>query len=121
MDKVKPLEDLPHDKSRYILGYILGIPINYISQTATIHVLDQHEQAIHVVIRLQIVDDVFICTHGHDCGLYFYLVEHLFVGDLHHSDCHALVRSFPVVCLVDSAHGALAELLGKTIDFVRVA
>jgi hypothetical protein len=120
MEHLQPKEDLSHDIGSHSLRYFLHILIDDVGQCAAVHVLDEHEEAIHVVVGGVVVDDVLVGAHRHDSGLDFDLVQDLLFGDFHHADCPAFVGELAVEGLVDRAHGALAELLGETVELIGI-
>lgn len=67
-----------------------------------------------------VVYDVFIGTHGHDCGLNLDLMQNILFWHLHHSHCPAFLSVLTVEGVVDRAHRPLAELLGETVQLIRV-
>ena len=117
---LQPLQDLLHDVGADLLGDLLQVLVDDVGECSPVHELDEHEEAVHVVVRRVVVYDVLIRAHGHHCGLYLYLVQDLLLRHLHHSHCPLLLRVLTVEGMVDCAHRALAELLGEAIELVGV-
>ncbi len=120
MNKIQPLENLSHDISRDFFRYFLRVSINNISQWSSIHELNQHEKTIHVVIWANVIYDVFVGAHGHNCGLNLYLLEHLFVWNFHDSDGYTFGWMLSVVGFINRAHSTLPQLFSKSIDFIGI-
>ncbi len=121
MDEIESEEDLLHDVGGDVFGYFFGVAVDDVSQGASVHELDEHEETVHVVVGGDVVDDVPVGAHGHDCSLNLYLVQHLLVRHLHHSHRHALLLVLSVVRLVHCAHRPLTQLFRKSVYFIRVA
>lgn len=117
---IQTQKDLAHDERGDILGDVAHVLVDDFGEAASVHELDEHEQAVHVVVAGVVVDNVGVRTHGHDSSFDLDLVEDVLLGDLHDSDGPALVGVLAVEGLVDRAHGALAELLGEPIQLVGV-
>lgn len=120
MEHLQPLQNFLHDVRTNPLGDLLDVLVNDVGERSSVHILDQHEETVHVVVRGLVVDDVPICAHRHHCCLDLNLMQDLLLGDLHHADCPALVGILPAEGLVNGAHRAFAELLGETVDLVGI-
>ena len=117
---LEPLQYFLHDIRANPFRDLLDVLVNDICERASVHVLDQHKQAVHVVVGSLVVDDVLVGAHGHDCGLDLDLMQDLLLRHLHHADCPALVGVLSAEGLVNGAHGAFAQLLGEAVDLVGV-
>jgi hypothetical protein len=74
MEEIKSLQDLAHDIRRDILRNPFGIPIDNVGEGAAVHELDQHEEAVHVIVGAYVVYDVLVRAHRHHCRLDLYLL-----------------------------------------------
>lgn len=120
MQRLEAEQDLSHDEGANPFWYLFEVLINDISKCSSVHVLDKHEEAVHVVVGGVVVDDVGVGAHAHHSSLDLDLVQNVLLWHLHHSHCPSLIGILSVKGLIDGAHGSLAELLGKAIKFIGV-
>lgn len=120
MQHLQPQEYLPHDIGSDSFRNLLHILIDDIGECSSIHVLNQHEETVHVVVGGVVVDDVLIGAHRHHCSLDLDLMQYLLLRHLHHPHRPAFIRQLAVKCLVDRTHRTLTQLLGEPVDLVRV-
>lgn len=120
MKHLQALQNFLHDIRANPLRDLLDVLVDDVGERSSVHVLDQHEETVHVVVRGLVVDDVPVGAHRHHCSLDLYLMQDLLFRDLHDPDCPALIRVLSAECLVNGAHRALAELFGKAIDLIGI-
>ena len=113
-------ENLSHDEGAYPLWDLFEVLVDDISQCSSIHVLDKHEEAVHVVVGGVVVDDVGVGAHAHHSSLDLDLMQDVLLRHLHDSDGPNLIGILPVEGLINGAHGSFAELLGEAIELIGV-
>lgn len=120
MKNLQPLQNFLHDKGANSFRDLLDVLINDIRERSSIHVLNQHEKTVHVVVRSLVIDDVLIGAHGHDSCFNLDLMQDLLFRHFHHTYCPTFIGVLSAEGLVNGAHSAFAELLGETVDLIGV-
>lgn len=120
MKSLESLQYFLHDIGRDPFWDLLDVLVDDLGEAATVHVLDEHEQTIHVVVGSLVVYDILVGAHRHHGRLDLYLVQDVLFRNLHHPHRPAVVLVLPVEGLVHRAHGPLAQLLGKSVVLVGI-
>lgn len=58
MDLLKPFEDALHDEGNDVLGDGFVVAFNEHGETSCVHVLDEHEQRLSIVVGEMILHDI---------------------------------------------------------------
>lgn len=99
---------LSHDERAHPLWDLFEVLVDDISERSSVHILDKHEKAVHIVIGGVVVDDVGVGAHAHHSSLDLDLMQNILLWHLHHSDSPCLIGILPIEGLIDGAHGSLA-------------
>lgn len=120
MERLEAEQDLSHNERANPLWDLFEVLVNDISECSSVHVLDKHEETVHVVVRGVVVDDVGVGAHAHHSSLDLDLMQDFLLRHFHHPHSPSLIGILSVEGLIDGAHGSLSELFGKAIELIGV-
>lgn len=94
---------------------VLAIVLDEVIQSAIVHIFNEHEEGILVVVSKVILYDVFALAEGHHCYFFFQFIQVFVVFDGYYADRKDFVLLAMQTRLVDLAHATLADFVQEFV------
>lgn len=88
---------------------------NKVIQCPIVHILNEHEKRILIVVREKILNNVLALTDTHDCYFLFQLLQIFVVIKGNDSNRKYCLLIFPRTGLINFTHASLADLMKEIV------
>jgi hypothetical protein len=115
MDGFESFEEFPEDVGDDAFIYALAVVADEVVERSVLHVLNEHEEGVLVIVGEVVSDYVLALADCHNCDFLFELLKVFLIFEGDDAYCEYFIFVLMRTGLINLAHAALPDLVQKLV------